>query len=165
MLISWLALWSHVIKINININCSVCLLCIQIIYKTMQVNLYITNNASTHQDGGIYAFNLSVCLFDCPSVHLFFTIGFFPDPKTTNPKWFPAGQSQRQGQGIQHYGHKVSFGMSDSNVCTFCDSEEEKISHLFYDCKYVEELWQRYNVIICISKSSKCFSIKAFVKN
>ena len=35
------------------------------------------------------------------------------------------------------------FGISDSNMCTFCDSEEETICHLFYDCKYVKELWQK----------------------
>jgi len=35
------------------------------------------------------------------------------------------------------------FGIANSNMCTFCDCEEETISHLFYECKYVKELWTK----------------------
>ena len=35
------------------------------------------------------------------------------------------------------------WGKSESDSCAFCDSNKETYRHLFYECKLVEELWQK----------------------
>ena len=34
------------------------------------------------------------------------------------------------------------YKVKDSDLCSFCSLEKETMQHLFYDCKYVQVLWQ-----------------------
>ena len=35
------------------------------------------------------------------------------------------------------------FGKVDSELCTFCKTEEESLEHLFFKCSFVENLWTK----------------------
>ena len=38
------------------------------------------------------------------------------------------------------------WGISDTDMCTFCNSSKETVNHLLYECKYVEPLWHTLRV-------------------
>ena len=37
--------------------------------------------------------------------------------------------------------HLFRFGLVPSNLCSFCDKEEETYKHLFYSCQHVQLIW------------------------
>ena len=34
-----------------------------------------------------------------------------------------------------------TFGLSNTQLCSFCKIEEETISHLFYYCSHIQDIW------------------------
>ena len=38
----------------------------------------------------------------------------------------------------------AEWGIVESNLCTFCNKDEESIMHLFYHCDFVQALWVKY---------------------
>ena len=36
-----------------------------------------------------------------------------------------------------------TFGLSNTQLCSFCKTEEEKISHLFHYCTHMQDIWNQ----------------------
>ena len=52
----------------------------------------------------------------------------------------------------------------ESDKCTFCGIYKENISHLFYDCVYVKNLWLAIkNIIFCITGKQIILNCKAIL--
>ena len=41
--------------------------------------------------------------------------------------------------------HLFRFGLVSSNLCSFCEKEEETYSHLFYSCEHAQLIWDSCN--------------------
>ena len=39
-----------------------------------------------------------------------------------------------------------NFGLSNTQLCSFCKMEEETISHLFYYCTHIQDIWNQFTV-------------------
>ena len=39
------------------------------------------------------------------------------------------------------------WGISDTNLCTFCNNSKETVNHLLYDCVYVEPMWNTLRIV------------------
>ena len=37
--------------------------------------------------------------------------------------------------------HKMNIIIIDSDICDFCDQQEQTLCHLFYECRLVKEFW------------------------
>ena len=60
--------------------------------------------------------------------------------KCTKLKWFQLRLVNR----ILATNKSVSkYSTSQSPMCTFCSLTEETISHLFYDCQFIKQFWQK----------------------
>ena len=38
--------------------------------------------------------------------------------------------------------HLFRWGLREDNLCSFCNASKETITHLFYDCNIIKEIWQ-----------------------
>ena len=36
-----------------------------------------------------------------------------------------------------------TFGLSNTQLCSFCKMEKETISHLFYYCNHMQDIWNQ----------------------
>ena len=41
-----------------------------------------------------------------------------------------------------------NYGLKQTNLCTFCETQKETIKHLFYDCVKVQVVWYRIEELI-----------------
>ena len=57
----------------------------------------------------------------------------------------------------------VKLGKKDSSNCTFCDSEEETIYHLFWECRKVKDLLHRIENIFVDNNVPIHFSNRTFL--
>ena len=39
-----------------------------------------------------------------------------------------------------------NFGLSNTQLCSFCKMEEETISHLFYYCTHIQDIWNQVQI-------------------
>ena len=39
-----------------------------------------------------------------------------------------------------------TFGLSNTQLCSFCNMKEETISHLFYYCIYIQDIWNQVQI-------------------
>ena len=39
-----------------------------------------------------------------------------------------------------------AFGLSNTKLCSFCKTEEETVSHLFYYCIHIQNIWNQVQI-------------------
>ena len=55
------------------------------------------------------------------------------------------------------------IGITDNDLCTFCQDEKETITHLFVECNKVNDFWQqvqnKWSIMSNLDMFSKCYGV------
>ena len=70
-----------------------------------------------------------------------FLQGFTNIYKVTNVAKYRSFQYRLLNRAIITNVHLAHWGIKQTNLCTFCESEKESYLHLFIYCKYVKPIW------------------------
>ena len=74
-----------------------------------------------------------------------FQTNFINIQKVTNNNKLRSFQYRLLNRAIILNTHLFRWGITNTNLCTFCDKERETLTHILVDCQKVSGLWQSVN--------------------
>ncbi|XP_056695103.1 uncharacterized protein [Spinacia oleracea] len=51
----------------------------------------------------------------------------------------------------------MQWGIATDGVCSLCGVDPESVQHLFFQCSYARQVWQKFLQILIINRSSQAF--------
>ena len=55
--------------------------------------------------------------------------------------------------------HLYRWNMRSDNLCSFCETNREDVQHLFFECKYVIELWEKVKKWLSETPNGYCIEL------